>query len=104
MTETIDDKKIMSVSGEIIPPGKRARQPRRQWQRGQQINIGTLNIFIHPAKKFIGQPMKKRYDKHYHRQLKHGRKHLAADIILAGLVIGLVIFIGYVLFLYGRGI
>lgn len=54
------------------------------------IIIGTLNVFNAPAQKYIGEPLRRRYHKHYHPRHKHGMKHLIADIFLGVTVVALL--------------
>lgn len=104
-----NNEKVEETNTEIIPKDdevivleKKPDKPEEKIE--QQINVGTLNVFTSPVKKLIHEPLKKRYEKHYHSEKKHGPKHLVADIILGSIVIALVAFIIFVVFWYGRGI
>lgn len=78
-------------------------QPESQPARGNVI-IGRLNIFNAPVNKYLGEPMRQRYHKHYHPRHKHGGKHLIADIFLALSVVALVAFNVYLFFFAAPGL
>lgn len=63
--------------------------PSAREQRGN-VFIGTLNVFNAPVQKYLGEPLRQRYHRHYHPRHKHGMKHFVADIFLALVVVGLL--------------
>lgn len=56
----------------------------------RNVFIGTLNVFNAPVQKYLGEPLRRRYHRHYHPRHKHGTKHFIADILLVLVVVALL--------------
>ncbi len=68
------------------------------------INIGTLNIFLTPARaalqgaKVMAEPLRRHYHRKYKPHYKHSKKLFLLDMILLAIIAGFLIFNGYYFF------
>lgn len=88
------EKEIREASAEPsraveIVDAKPVQEPLAREQQGN-VFIGTLNVFNAPVQKYLGEPLRQRYHRHYHPRHKHGMKHFVADIFLVLVVTGLL--------------
>ncbi|MBI4281856.1 hypothetical protein HY625_03490 [Candidatus Uhrbacteria bacterium] len=74
-------------------------------RKDHNIIIGTLNVSnAGPVGRYLAEPLRRRYHRHYHPRHKHGTKHLVADIFLALTVSALIGFNAYLFFFSAPGL
>ncbi|MDO8424926.1 MAG: hypothetical protein Q7T01_00175 [bacterium] len=69
-------------------------------KRASPVVRKTYNLCIgcvQGAGRAVKRPMERRYERHYHPRLRHGRKHLVADLAMAGGILTLIVFNAWLL-------